>query len=124
MLERSYDTAFINKVVNDPAVRPYVGGGVDGVVEFCVGHRTFVVDDRQPVRMTTGVECRDHPDLTPTTHVGDHRREILRRLQTDRTGGEGRVGVVEGGRAARGGVGDVLGGGGAEMRETHEIEPR
>jgi hypothetical protein len=33
MLERSYDTAFINKVVNDPAVRPYVGSGVDGDID-------------------------------------------------------------------------------------------
>ena len=33
MLERSYDTAFINKVVNDPSVRPYVGSGVDGDID-------------------------------------------------------------------------------------------
>ena len=33
MLERSYDTEFINKVVNDPAVRPYVGSGVDGDID-------------------------------------------------------------------------------------------
>ena len=30
MLERSYDIEFINRVINDPSVRPYVGGGVDG----------------------------------------------------------------------------------------------
>jgi hypothetical protein len=33
MLERSYDTAKINRVVNDPAVRPFIGNGVDGDID-------------------------------------------------------------------------------------------
>ena len=58
-----------------------VGDRVGGIVEFPESDRAVVVDDGGRVRGPTRVERGNHAELAPPADVGEHRRDVLRRLE-------------------------------------------
>jgi hypothetical protein len=79
----------------DPQGQQAVGDRVRGVVEFLERQLAVVVDDRGAIGRAPGVERGKHPELTPAPDVGDHRGNVLRRLEFERAGFEHLAGVVQ-----------------------------
>ena len=79
---------------------------VDRVIEFGIGDRALVVDDRQPVRGAAGVERRNHPDLSPAPDIGDHGGQVVRGLDPEGAGRDHLLQVVQLRRSA---FGDLAG---------------
>ncbi len=75
---------------------------VGGIVEFFERELAVVVDDGSAIGGAAGVQCRDHPELTPAPDIGEERGDVLRRLQPQRAGLEHFAGVVQFGRSALG----------------------
>ncbi len=67
----------------DPHRQQAIGHLVAGVVELLEGDLAVVVDDRGAVGRAPRVERGNHAELAPAPDVGNHRGDVLRRLQPE-----------------------------------------